>query len=187
MKKYFASFLLKLLGWSTEKKLPAEKKYVVIAAPHTSNWDFLYFILFSWTTGLKIHWIAKHTLFKGPFNEIFRWMVGIPINRQIRSNSIQQIVDEFNKHDNYVLTIAPEGTRSKVQYWKTGFYHIARQAKVPIAIGFINYEKKIVGIANAFYPSESLEDDMRKIKIFYQDKIGKHPSRQSEIKLKESN
>ncbi len=181
----FASFILTILGWSVAKNLPEDKKFVVIAAPHTSNWDFLYFILFAWSTGLKFHWIAKHTLFKGPFGKIFKWMGGIPINRQIRSNSIEQIAEEFDKHENYIVTIAPEGTRSKAKYWKTGFYHIARQAKVPVALGFINYNRKIVGIADKYYPSENLKEDLIKIKKFYEDKTGKHPSLHSEIKLKE--
>ncbi len=184
MKKILAFAVLKLLGWTTVNKWPKEKKYLIIAAPHTSNWDFFYFILFAWTTNLRIHWIAKHTLFKGPFAKIFRWMGGIPINRQIRSNSIEQIVDEFNKHENYIVTIAPEGTRSKAKHWKTGFYHIARQAKVPIALGFINYNQKVVGVADTFVPSGSLKDDMEKIKMFYKDKVGKHPSRHSDVRLK---
>ena len=184
MKKIFASFLLKILCWTTVNKLPKEKKYLIIGAPHTSNWDFLYFILLVWTTSIKIHWIAKHTLFKGPLGKIFRWMGGIPINRQIHSNSIQQMAEEFNKRENFVVTIAPEGTRSKAEYWKTGFYHIASQANVPIVLGFIDYSRKTVGFADTLYPSGNIEEDMKTIKNFYKNKIGKHPSRHSEVRLK---
>lgn len=184
MKKILAFTVLKLLGWTTVNKLPKEKKYLIVGAPHTSNWDFLYFILLVWTTDIKIHWIAKHTLFKGTFGKIFKLMGGIPINRQVHSNSIQQMVEEFNKRENFVVAIAPEGTRSKAEYWKTGFYYIASQANVPIVLGFIDYSRKTVGFADTLYPSGNIEEDMKTIKNFYKNKIGKHPSRHSEVRLK---
>ena len=187
MKKPLALLILKLLGWSTENKFRHEHKYIIIGAPHTSNWDFLYFILLARTTGIKIHWIAKHTLFKGPFGKIFKRLGGIPINRQIHNNLIRKMTEEFNKRENFVVAIAPEGTRSKAEYWKTGFYHIARQANIPIVLGFIDYKRKTVGFADTFYPSGNIEEDMKKIRKFYEDKTGKHPSRHSEIKLKDQN
>ncbi len=171
------------MGWKLEKNLPPEKKFVIIAAPHTSNWDFLFFLLYVWAIGHKIKWGGKHTLFKPPFGFILKKVGGIPINRREKTNFVDKMIKEIKKSENFVITITPEGTRSVANRWKTGFYYIARGANVPIALGYIDYKHKLVGIAKYYYPSDNLEEDMKMLTEFYKDKVGKKPLLHSEIKI----
>ena len=120
--------LLKALGWQVEGKLPAERKFVLIAAPHTSNWDAFYMIMVSFVFRVNLYWMGKHTLFKSPFGFLTRFVGGIPIDRSTSSGMVEQSVQVLKDSSTMVLAIPPEGTRKKVPYWKTGFYQIAHQA-----------------------------------------------------------
>ncbi|MCW8956702.1 MAG: lysophospholipid acyltransferase family protein [Gammaproteobacteria bacterium] len=184
MLKHFAALWLRLAGWTVDKRLPDENKYVLIVAYHTSNWDFIYGILAMWAMGERFFWVGKHTLFWGPFAYIFRFLGGIPVDRRAHHGFIARMVEQFNKHDVMKLTIVPEGTRSRVSYWKTGFYYIAMEAKVPIAFGYLDYKNKKVGVGKTFYPSGDIDKDMDAIRKFYQDKSGKCPEKQGDIRLK---
>ncbi|MCH8170895.1 MAG: lysophospholipid acyltransferase family protein [Bacteroidetes bacterium] len=179
----FSKILLKVLGWEVILKLPEQKKYVIIAAPHTSNWDFFFFILLLWSTRLKFEWAGKHTIFKGPAGFILKKMGGIPINRSIKNNLVNKIVEKFNNKEEYIFLVAPEGTRSKIKYWKAGFYYIAKSVNVPIVLGFIDYKTKTIGFDNSFFPSEKLEDDINMLKDFYGSKTGLHPEKYGEPKF----
>ena len=149
MLKKIAQLVLSALGWQLDSRLPSEKKYVIIGAFHTSNWDFPLGILGMWALGLKASWVGKHTLFRGPLGPIFKRMGGIPVDRSVRTGFIQRVAELYNTREEMALTIAAEGTRSKTTHWKTGFYFIALKAKVPIALGYIDYRNKRLGVGGA--------------------------------------
>jgi len=179
-----AEFYLMLRGWTLEKNLPPTKKFEVVAAPHTSNWDFWFFLLYVWAIGHKIRFGAKHTLFRPPLGWLLKKLGGVPIDRRVRTNFIDRMAEEFEKNEEFVLTITPEGTRSATEYWKTGFYRLAEKAGVPIAIGYIDYEKKRVGVAGYFTPTGDIEKDVAMLAEFYEDKRGKYPSQEGKVQLK---
>jgi 1-acyl-sn-glycerol-3-phosphate acyltransferase len=178
-----ASAILRLLSWKLEVTWPAAAKYVLIGAPHTSGWDLLYTLLFKHATGIQLRWVGKDGLFRGPLGSLLRRLGGIPVNRRTSHNFVQQMVDAFNQRDDLVLTIAPEGTRGKAEYWKTGFYYIALGAGVPIAMGFVDYRQKVVGIGPTIFPSGDIHADFAPIKAFYIKKTGRRPELQGEPKI----
>ncbi len=162
-----------LLGWKLEGRPPEENKYIIIGAPHTSNWDFVFFLLLIFALGLPCRWMAKNTMFIHPFCNLLFRLGGIPIDRSRRNNVVAQTADTFRQADELMLAIAPSGTRSKVKKWKTGFYHMAHQAGIPILLGFIDYQKKIVGLGPLFHPTGQQETDIPRIQSYYLDRIGK--------------
>ena len=173
---------LSAFGWRVDGPAPAVKKAVVVAAPHTSNWDFPFTIATSWALGLEMSWMGKHTLFRPPFGHVMRWLGGIPVNRHKRHNAVKSAVEVLEIHEELFLVLAPEGTRSKSK-WKTGFYNIAVGAKAPIVLGYLDYEKKTSGLGVLFYPTGNIDEDMLQIKKFYANVTGKHPERTSVIEL----
>ncbi|MBW2939645.1 lysophospholipid acyltransferase family protein [Zhongshania sp. CAU 1632] len=165
-----------LIRWRIVGVKPVEKKYVLIAAPHTSNWDFPTMMVVAFVLGLDPHWVGKHTLFpKGILGVVMRWLGGIGIDRRTAHNTVDQMVAEYTARDELMVLIAPEGTRSKVENWKAGFYHIAVGAGVPIYLGFLDTKTRTTGIAKAFYPTGDYEKDIAEIKSFYKDKVGFNP------------
>ena len=178
--KFFFSItskiVLKILGWKIEGEAPKTKKYVLIAAPHTSNWDFLYTMLIAFALKLKVYVMAKKELFDGPAGPPLRWLGVIPIDRSKSNNIVAQAVQLFHKYDELVMVIPTSGTRQRVMKWKTGFYHIANGAGVPISLGFLNYGKKTGGFGHLFQPTGDVEADMIEIKSFYTNISGKIPS-----------
>lgn len=168
--------LTRLRGWRIEGEKPKDKKYVLIAAPHTSNWDFPTMMAASFILGLDVHWIGKHTLFPtGPFGALMRWFGGIGIDRRKKHNTVEQMVTNFNERDELVVIITPEGTRSKVNHWKAGFYHIAVGAGVPIYMAYVDTNLNVVGMGPAFYPTGDYDKDILEIRAFYADKRGFKP------------
>jgi len=172
------------MGWTVDDRLPEEDKYVLIVAHHTSNWDFIYGLLAMWSIGERFLFVAKHTLFRGPLGYIFRSLGGIPVDRRARHGFIDKMVTQFSMRDGMKLAILPEGTRSRVTYWKTGFYYIAVKAGVPIALGYFDYAHKTLGIAGAFYPTGDINRDMKIIRQFYADKSGRRPENEGDIRLR---
>ncbi len=166
---------LKLTGWKVSGVLPQEKNFVMIAAPHTSNWDLPYMLTVSFALKAKPYWMGKEQIFKKPFRGLMMWMGGIPVDRSQSNNMVEYTAELLKKSEELVITVPPEGTRSKVAYWKTGFYHIANTAKVPIILGFLDYKKKEGGVGPVIYPSGDIEQDMVAIKAFYQTITGKNP------------
>lgn len=172
-----AKFIFKISGWKTVGEIPPIKKFVAIAAPHTSNMDFIYGMCAKFIFGVKMQYLGKKELFRFPFGFIFRAMGGIPVDRKSSHHLVEQAVEEFNRHNNFILAMAPEGTRSYAPKWKTGFYHIAIGAKVPIVLCYLDFEKKIAGIGPAFYPTGNIENDLEEIKNFYRKIKGKFPEK----------
>ena len=165
----------KLRGWKIEGAPPETRKFVVIAAPHTSNWDFVYFVGAADALNLDLSFIGKASLFKAPFDQMMRDLGGIPLDRERSKDMVRAMVEEFGRRDTFMLTIAPEGTRGKARQWKTGFYHIAMGAKVPMVLGMMDYQRKVVGLGPAIYPTGDYAADMRRIASFYQSCTPKFP------------
>ncbi|MFT4817108.1 MAG: 1-acyl-sn-glycerol-3-phosphate acyltransferase [Pseudohongiellaceae bacterium] len=170
--RFLAILILRLVGWTSVGSKVSVPKYVLIGAPHTSNWDFPLMLLVVLELRLQLYWMGKHTLFPFPFSGLMKWLGGIPINRSKSHNVVYDIVGQFKSNDNFVVLVPPEGTRRKVSEWKTGFYHIANNAGVPILMGYVDAEKKEAGFADFFYPTGELESDMKEIRSFYAQKKG---------------
>ncbi|MBT3323242.1 MAG: glycerol acyltransferase [Anaerolineae bacterium] len=181
--KKSAEHTLKLFGWSLVAELPPVQKYIMIGAHHTSNWDFPLILLMMAALGLRLHWVGKDSLFKGPKGKVFRGLGGVPVERGAKKNFVAQMVDMYNERKKMVITISPEGTRRGSDHWKTGFYHIAQGAKVPVAMAFLDYSRKSIGIGGYFYPTGDMEADIGVFQKFYADKIGKNPLQQGEVRF----
>ena len=160
---------LKLAGWKIDGRLPENcHKSVLIAAPHTSNWDLPYTLMVAFVLRLNVRWMGKASLFRAPFGGLMRWLGGIAVNREQSNNlvaaSSQALIDAPQA---FQLIVPPEGTRSKTRYWKTGFYYIALGAQVPIVMAYMDYERKRSGLGPVFVPTGDVEADMAGIKAFY--------------------
>jgi 1-acyl-sn-glycerol-3-phosphate acyltransferase len=170
------SIWFRFRGWTVEGTAPT-RRMVVIAAPHTSNWDFVYFIGGVAALNLNLSFMAKESLFRWPFGKVMRELGGIAINRSRSSNVIQAMVAEFAARDEFMLTVAPEGTRGKAEQWKTGFYYIALGAGVPLVFGMADYRRKVVGFGPAIMPSGDYQKDMAQMAEFYNACTPKYPER----------
>ena len=177
--------VLKITGWKVSGELPIEPRSVIIAAPHTSNWDFVFLIAATSALGVRIHWLGKDSLFNHPLGFIMHWLGGIPVNRSKRTRLVSQIAARFQTQASLHLVIPPAGTRARTDRWRSGFYHIAQSAKVPVIFGFLDYPKKLAGISKAMPLSGRLQEDMDRIRVFYADKGGKFPAMSSTIRLEE--
>ncbi|MDO8320341.1 lysophospholipid acyltransferase family protein [Rhodoferax sp.] len=167
---------LKLAGWQVQGTLPAQaQKCVLIAAPHTSNWDLPYTLMVAFVLRLNIYWIGKASLFRFPFGPVMRWLGGIAVDRSKTNNLVQASAQAIQAAEGALqLIVPPEGTRSKTRYWKTGFYHIATAAQVPIVMAYMDYQRKISGLGPIFVPTGDVEADMVQIKAFYAPFKGKN-------------
>lgn len=170
--RLIAMLILKLIGWKAIGKQIDNPRFVLIGAPHTSNWDFPLMLLVVLKLRLEVFWMGKHTLFPFPLGWFMRWLGGIPINRSKSHNVVNDTVRLYRENTNLVILVPPEGTRSKVTTWKSGFYHIANNAGVPILLGFVDAAKKEAGLADFFYPTGDIDADMKLIRSFYADKKG---------------
>jgi 1-acyl-sn-glycerol-3-phosphate acyltransferase len=170
----FSRLYLRLAGWKIEGRLEVDK-CVLIAAPHTSNWDLPLTLMTAFVLDLRLHWLGKHTIFKFPFGPLMRWLGGIAVHRHQSNNLVAnsaQALREFN--GKVQLIIPPEGTRDKVTTWKTGFYWIAQQAGVPIQLAYMDYANKRAGLGPLVHPTGDIEADMVAIKAFYAPFMGKY-------------
>jgi len=180
-----AHLILRLIGWRTHAIRPHASRYVIIGAPHTSNWDFGIMLLLMAAEQLPIRFMGKDSLFRGPLGPLMRSLGGIPVNRRERTKLVDQIAAKFEEYDDLIIGIAPEGTRGKTTHWKTGFYYIALKAQVPIAMAYLDYGNKIIGVGPSFTPSGDLKEDFEIIRNFYSGIVGKNPKKQGEIVLAE--
>jgi 1-acyl-sn-glycerol-3-phosphate acyltransferase len=166
---------LRVLGWRADGGFPDVPKAIVIVAPHTSNWDFFVGLFADLAIDLDAHFLGKHSLFRWPVKRLLRWLGGIPVQRGTSKNYVDQLVEEFARRDSLVLAIAPEGTRKKVEHWRSGFYHIARGANVPIVLVALDYGHKVVVIGPVFEPTGDFDADMVGIKAHFSQFTAKHP------------
>ena len=185
LKEWIGHTFLKAAGWKTDGARPAIDRYVIIASPHTSNWDLPFMLAMAFVYDIPVRWMGKHTLFKPPFGPFFKLLGGIPIVRDRPGGVVGQMVEHFDNHEPLVLMVPAEGTRSHVDYWKSGFYHIARGADVPVILSYLDFGKKTGGIGPAIRLTGDYRADMDKIRAFYADKQGYHPQNVGVIKLRE--
>ena len=174
---WFSRMALRLTGWRVVGGAPTVPKYVLIAAPHTSNWDFPVALMVCFTLRLRVYWMGKDSLFPPLVGGVMRWLGGIPVNRARSGNLVQATVDAYNSNARLIVIVPPEGTRSKVTQWKTGFYYIAQGAGVPIALGYLDFRKKEAGLSRMFQPSGDIAADMVEIQAFYAGITGKNPGK----------
>jgi len=183
-----ATALLRLGGWHIEGGPPRDRaKYVLIAAPHTSNWDFIWLLACAGHFGMSIRWIGKHTLFRWPYAWLMRLLGGIPVRRDRRQSLVRQMADTLKEQESMILVVPVEGTRARVSHWRSGFYHIARTANVPIVMSYLDYGTKRAGIGPVLEPTGNVSRDMDLLRSFYADKVGKFPENTSPIRLVEEN
>ena len=176
MIKRLASYIFHILGWKAEGEIPSTiKKYIILAAPHTSNWDFFYGRLFFLMKGIPLKFFIKQEWYFFPFNYLFKALGGIPINRGVNQNMTDQVADVLKQYDELAIMIPPEATRSYNPNWKKGFYYISQKANVPIVLGYIDYENKIGGLGPVFHITDDVEKDIESIKDFYRNIKGKFP------------
>ncbi len=172
----FSKAYFKLAGWTISGELPpGATKAVLIAAPHTSNWDLPFTLMTAFVLNLDVYWMGKQSIFKWPFAPVMRWLGGIAVNREKSTNLVAASAQALREADGAVqLIVPPEGTRSKTRYWKTGFYYIAVQAHVPIVMAYMDYPRKMAGLGPLFVPTGDIDADMVRIKAYYAQFEGKH-------------
>jgi 1-acyl-sn-glycerol-3-phosphate acyltransferase len=172
-------------GWKMEGSVPPSIRAVAIAYPHTSNWDMPFMLAIAYCLGIRPSWLGKRQLFRKPFGRFMRWLGGIPVDRSARTNMVAQVVERFGEIDRLFLVIPPSGTRHKAAHWKSGFYHIAKGAEVPVLCTFLDYKRKVGGIGPAVVPSDDIRADMDVIRAFYEGVEGRYPQNHTPIYLPE--
>jgi len=180
-----ARLCLRLVGWRVVGALPPIPRFVIVAAPHTSNWDLPLMLVAAWALGARIHWLGKHTLFAGPFGRLFRRLGGVPVDRRAPGGTVAQAVAEFARRDELRLAVSPEGSRDRRDHWRSGFYHIARRARVPLAPGFIDYGTRRCGLGPLITLTGDVGADMEVVRAFYSGLKGKYPELQGPVRLRE--
>lgn len=171
--RLLSAIVLKLTGWKVEGEAPPMPRAVMIAVPHTSNWDFVYMVMVSFSLRQKIYWMGKDTLFKGWKGPVMRWFGGVPVNRRSRNNLVDQMVETLETSESLILTVPPEGTRGHVSEWKTGFYYMALGANVPIVCSYLDWGRKVGGVGMALQPTGDVDKDFASLKQFYAGMEGK--------------
>ena len=179
MIQLLCKLLLKLHGWKISDQIDIARipKCVMIAAPHTSNWDYYYTMIIFYGMGIRLRFLAKHTLFKFPFGGLMRATGGIPVDRRKSNFLVPKMVKLFQNSERLILLIAVEGTRSYTKQWKPGFYHIARNAEVPIVLGYLDYANKTGGFDSVYEPTGDYEKDLAEIQQRYTKFTGKYPNK----------
>ncbi len=176
---------LRLFGWRVEGVLPAGTKAVAIAAPHTSGWDLPLMLAVSYVLGVKPAWLGKRELFRGPLGWLLGRLGGVPVDRGRRGDMVRQAAEYFGAVDQLFLVIPPSGTRSRAAHWKSGFYHIARAARVPIICAFLDYRRRVGGIGPVILPGDDVRTDMQAIRDFYAGITARYPGRTTPVRLLE--
>ena len=174
---YLAIMIMRLVGWRIEGRLPDLPKYVLIGAPHTSNWDFVLFLGVIFSLRADVRFMGKAELFRFPIGWFFRYCGGVPVDRKKSTGLVEQMVKVSKEAERFILTIAPEGTRHHVKEWKRGFYHIAKSAGIPIVIAAVDGRHKTVHIGQVFHPTNDIEADMKRIQDFFAGMVGIKPRR----------
>jgi len=168
--------ILRIRGWSFEGVVPNVPKAVVIVVPHTSNWDFIVGVAAVFAMGLRASFLGKHTLFKWPFGPLMRWLGGFPVDRRTARGVVEETVNLFMSNDQMILGVSPEGTRSSVDRWKTGFYYVALEAKVPIIPVAFDYNRTVIRFGERFDPTGDIQDDFRVLELFFSGIEGRRQS-----------
>ena len=158
-------------------------KFVIVGAPHTSNWDFVMFLALAFILKGDLRYMGKKELFYPPYGWFFRWCGGVPVDRSRHQGLVEQTVQAIQEASHFQLVITPEGTRSKVGEWKLGFYYIAKEAKIPVVVGYVDSRTKTCGIGPTFTLTDDMETDIKSIQAFFKDKVGINPRLTSELSI----
>lgn len=184
VKKLIGRLYLWLFRWRREGGPPPLDRYVLVLSPHTSNWDFPNMLAFAWAFGLRdIRWVGKHTLFRFPLGLFMRWAGGLPVDRTAAHDTVTQLAEQFASRERLILGVAPSGTRKYRDHWKSGFYHVALAAGVPIVLAYLDYGQRRGGIGPPIELTGDVAADMDRVRTFYADKQGRDPERVSRIRL----
>ncbi|MBS0393052.1 MAG: 1-acyl-sn-glycerol-3-phosphate acyltransferase [Proteobacteria bacterium] len=178
-----AAVILRRCGWRSIYTPPRAAHGIIIVYPHTSNWDFIIGLLFKFAVGLRANWAGKDTLFRWPLRRLFVRLGGIPVNRRARSGLVGSLLEEFSRRDWMWLALAPEGTRARTDHWKSGFYRLALAGGLPVALGFIDYGTRTVGIDTYLELSGDVERDFAVLRDYYATKRGRRPEQAGDIRL----
>lgn len=185
LRRWLGRAWLRAFGWEAVGPVPDVPRAVFVANPHTSNWDLPFTLAVAWALGVRISWAGKSSLFRPPFGALMRALGGLSIERSRREGQVRKIADAMRREPSVYLVIAPSGTRSAQDYWKSGFYRIATEARVPLLLAFLDYEKKRGGLGPVLTPSGDVREDMDEVRAFYRDIRGKHPANEGTIRLHE--
>jgi 1-acyl-sn-glycerol-3-phosphate acyltransferase len=178
--RWIGKLFLRMMGWKVGSVLdPSIRKCVLVAAPHTSNWDYPIALATLYACGVRVRFLGKDSLFKFPMGILMRATGGIPVDRSKHNNLVDALVSLFHHHDDLILMIAVEGTRSYVKEWKSGFYYTAMKANVPIVMGYLDYGKKVAGFGDLYYPTGDYPKDLADIQKFYRQFTARYPEKSS--------
>ena len=175
--------LLRATRWKLVGEVP--QSGILVGAPHTSQWDWVVMLLIAWANGARPQALISHTYFKGALGWVLRSTGGVPLDREDPGATIRALLAEAESGEHFLLAIAPEGTRSKGQYWKPGFYRIAQQTGLPVCLGYVDGATRTLGIGPSFHPTGDLTKDMDLVRAFYADKGGIRPERRTEPRLRD--
>ncbi|MBL8080085.1 MAG: lysophospholipid acyltransferase family protein [Anaerolineales bacterium] len=175
--RFLANWILWMTGWHIAGKLPNLPKYILIGAPHTSNWDFLLFLGAIFHLKANAKYMGKAELFRNPFGWFFYWCGGIPVDRKKSTGLVEQMVEACNQSDKFILTIAPEGTRHFVTEWKMGFYHIAKSAGIPLVMAKVDGKNKTLHVGQVFHLTDDMDADIKAIKACFDGMTGINPNK----------
>lgn len=176
---------MKLAGWKVAGGVPDSKSMIIIAAPHTSNWDLFFLLGAAYSFRLQIHWLVKDTLFIPVLGQILSFLGGVPVDRAKNTNLVSKLAERINASNGLSLVVPPAGTRRYTDYWKSGFYRIAREANIPVVSGYLDYANKEAGLGPSFYLSGNVTEDMDRLRKFYEPLTAKYPEKKSRILLRE--
>jgi 1-acyl-sn-glycerol-3-phosphate acyltransferase len=172
---YLAKIMMRLAGWRVDGGLPDLPKFILIGAPHTSNWDFVLFLGVVFSLRANVRFMGKAELFRFPVGWFFRYCGGVPVDRKKSTGLVEQMVKACNESEQFILTITPEGTRQQVTEWKRGFYHIAKSAEIPIVMAIVDGKHKTVHLGQVFHPTDDMEADMLAIREVFEGSVGIKP------------
>ena len=178
-----AGAVLRAFGWRLELAWPPGPRGVLIVYPHTSNWDFILGVLARASAGLPLSWIGKHTLFRWPLAPLLRWLGGTPVNRGAPGRLIEELTEALRSREWMWLALSPEGTRRRLDHWRSGFYRLARAADVPVGLGFIDFATRRIGVSGYLTLTGDEAADMARIAAAYAGMRGKKPGQESPIRL----
>ncbi|KAB2878176.1 glycerol acyltransferase [bacterium] len=166
--------ILRVMGWRMEGEIPNLPKFLAIAAPHTTNWDFILGMSALMAMNIRVHWLGKNTIFTWPVRYVWQWLGGRPVDRSKAHGVVEQIVQMFKDGPQFILGLSPEGTRKDMPKWRSGFYHIATGASVPILMAYFDFERKVLGIGPLFYPTGDMDKDIESMQNYYKPFTGKY-------------
>jgi 1-acyl-sn-glycerol-3-phosphate acyltransferase len=170
------AWLLRVAGWRFRGAVPRLPKFVFIVAPHTSNWDFIIGVAAMFAMDLRIHWLGKDSLFRGPMGRLLRWIGGRPVKRDVAEGVVRDVVATIAAEPEFILALAPEGTRQRVEEWRTGFYRVAEAAGIPIVPVWLDYSRREIGIGEPLTPSGALDTDLAALQALYSAAMARYPA-----------